>query len=133
MPGTGIRPFGEIGTWFSPDASFTFTRSYANGAGTATAQQRTNGSMHYEFGRLGVVVPVTPTDEAALSVEYGRAGLSIAGYQEGLSNANPFPATIASSSNTLGIGKIEGQWTHRFSDLIDATVTAGYADGFRGP
>jgi hypothetical protein len=127
-----IQPFAEVGGWFSPSVDLKFTRSYMNGAGTAVGQADTSGSMSYLFGRLGIAVPMSPADEAAISAEFGYTELSVDGYQEGLSKTNPFPATVASSTSSMNLGKIEGQWTHTFSDVVDTTLMAGFAHGFGG-
>lgn len=127
----GVRPFAEIGGWSAPQANLTFTRTYANGAGMATGEASAQGSIDYLFGRAGAAFNPTLADEAALSVEIGGQWMRTGAYSEGLSPTNPFEAYASGATTALTIGKIRGQWTHDFTDSIDATVWAAAADALR--
>jgi hypothetical protein len=48
-----LRPILEIGTWTKSDASFSFRREYANGAGDALGEGYTDGSISNAFARAG--------------------------------------------------------------------------------
>ena len=124
----GLRPFGEIGGWTALQMSLSFSRSYANGAGVAEGQGDTTGSLGYVFARVGAAYNVTPRDEAALSGELGREWLRTGAYSEALSPVNPFEADASTATTSMTIGKLRAQWTHGFTDKVDATVWGAVAD-----
>ena len=130
--GGGFHPYVEAGGWMTPTANMKFSRSYINGGGVATVSGKTNGVLSYYFGRLGIAYQVDPSDQIALSTELGQSALSIDAYSEALSAANPFPAAVSSGTTSLTVAKIRGQWTHNFTDKIDATAYAGVSFGFNG-
>ncbi|MBV9637898.1 MAG: hypothetical protein JOZ40_24990 [Methylobacteriaceae bacterium] len=117
-----VRPFAEVAGWTSPDTSFSFTRSYANGAGTAFGRGSASGDLSYVYGRIGTVLAPTSSDEAAVSVELGREWLNVGSYAEAMSMTNPFEATVPGSHDAMTVGKLRGQWTHVLSPRIDATL-----------
>ena len=128
-PAGGLRPFGEIGGWTAPQMNLSFSRSYANGAGVAEGQADTTGSLGYIFARAGAAYNVTAKDEAALSGEVGREWLRTGAYSEALSPADPFEADASTATTSMTIGKLRAQWTHGFTDKVDATVWSAVAGG----
>jgi uncharacterized membrane protein len=121
---------GEIGGWWSPSGNYQFSRNYMNGVGTATGVGQASGSQGYVFGRAGPVFNATAADELALTGEIGWQRLSTDGYLEPLSSANPFNASVSSGADTMNVVKVRGQWTHAFTPVFDATISADYAHGF---
>lgn len=128
--GGAWRPFAEVGGWGVPDATFTFSRTYANGSGLAVGTASTDASKFYVYGRLGAAFAPSIADEAAFSIEVGRAELHTGLYAEAFSRLNPFEAQAPSATDGLTIGKIRAQWTHMFTDQIDATAYLAGADAF---
>ena len=122
--------FGEAGGWVAPSGTYDFARSYANGSGTATGSGSTSGWQGYVFGRLGLVWIPTKADEVAPAVEIGRQNLVTNSYSETLSAANPFEARITGGSATMEVVRVRAQWSHGFTDKIDATVWGAFAEGF---
>jgi hypothetical protein len=122
--------FGEAGGWVTQGGSYGFSRSYANGNGTATGSGQANGWQGYGFGRVGAVWNATPDDELSPSVELGTQTLSTRGYSETLSNANPFEAQVSAGTSSMQVAKLRVQWTHSFTADLDATVWGAAAQGF---
>jgi hypothetical protein len=128
--GSFWRPYAEGGAWGVPDGSFTFSRSYMNGAGTSTGKSTSGGSKYYAYGRLGGTYTPTPLDEGAMSFEIGHGALNTGAFAETFSAANPFQAAGASATDALTVGKVRAQWTHNFTPDIDTTVWAAGAHTF---
>ena len=110
-----VNPFFEVGAWSAPNASLSFNRIYANGAGLGIGSGDTSGSLGYAFGRAGLVAHASFSDEWAVSGEFGYEWLHVRGYAEPLSYTNPFDAQISDGSDSLNVGKLRAQWTHGFS------------------
>jgi probable HAF family extracellular repeat protein len=129
--GAALKPFGEIGGWLSPNMALSFSRAYANGAGVATGAAKTTGMADYGFLRGGFAYRADRDDLAAFSLELGGERLETGGYAEALSPPNPFPASFAGADAGLTLGKARVEWTHRFSETVDATAwgAAAYAFG----
>jgi hypothetical protein len=125
-----LRPFAEIGGWTAPDASLSFKRAYANGAGLALGKPQMHGSLSYAFGRTGAAFAVSPSDEASFSAEIGREWLRTGVAYETMSNANPFEASYPSATDSFNVGKVRLGWSHVFSPSIDATVWIAGAKAF---
>jgi hypothetical protein len=125
-----LRPFAEIGGWTAPDASLSFKRVYANGAGLAVGKPGMKGSLSYAFGRAGAAFAVTPSDEAALSAEFGREWLRTGVANEAFSAINPFQASLPATTDAFSVGKLRAQWSHGFTPNIDATLWVAGAKAF---
>lgn len=121
--------FGDIGGWLSPSGTYTFNRSYANGAGTASGSAQTSGTDQYVFGRLGIAANVGPIDQIAVIGELGRQWLRTGAYDETLSALNPFEAHALGSKDRMNVTKMRGQWTHSFANF-ETTLWAAAAYGF---
>lgn len=128
----GIRPFAEAGGWAAPDLSLHFSRSYANGSGTATAEDDTDGSAFAFFGRAGVLVAPTPADELAFSATLARDWLNVDAFAETLSSENPFPASFGAAQATGSQFKATAQWTHTLAGNLDLTLSASAGRSFGG-
>ena len=125
-----LRPFVEGGGWRAWDAEMAFSRSYMNGAGTATGKASADTKMAYAFGRLGVILVQDRSSQITLSAEYGRQWLSTEGYAERVSALNPFEANVASSNDSADIVKLRFAWSHRFGSKVDGTVWSAAVGGF---
>lgn len=125
-----LHPFVEAGGWYAPSGTYQFSRAYANGAGLASGTGSASGEQSYVFGRAGLALNLTPSDELAFSAEIGRQTLDTAAYAETLSAGNPFNALVSSGQDRMTVGKIRGQWTHAFSPALDATITVAGARAF---
>ena len=122
-----MRLFGQLGGVWSPSGDYRFTRTYANGAGTATGTGRSTGEQSYVFARAGLAFELPNADELALSAEYGRQRLKTKGYAETLSATNPFEAQFGKTRERFDIVKARVQYSHAFSDKLDMTATATLA------
>lgn len=122
--------YGEAGGMWSPSGRYTFKRSYANGAGTATGIGETWGQQGYVFGKIGAIFKVSATDMVTPYLELGYQTLQTGAYSETLSATNPFEARVAAATNGMGVLKLKGQWTHAINDDLDFAVTAGWGHGF---
>jgi hypothetical protein len=125
----GWKFFGEVGGWGVPDASFAFSREYTNGPGQANGAGSTEGDLFYFYGRIGTLALDTQSDQVVLSIEAGREGLSLAGYDEKRSEANPFAADIDAGRESLNVLKLRSQWSHRLYGSWDYTLWAAVAWG----
>ncbi len=130
---SAVKPFLEIGGWLAPDAPFNFSRSYANGVGSARGSGRAVGTISYVYARPGVALKVSPVDEFDPAAEIGRASFNVGGYAEPLTSGNPFPATVSGGSTATTIGKIEGTWTHRFTNAFEASLYGAFAHAWANP
>jgi probable HAF family extracellular repeat protein len=83
------HPFVELGGWVAPEAELSFSRTSANGAGTATGTGHTHGDLSYLYARAGILLTVSDDDQIALSAEIGRQRMAVEGYSEG-ADGNPF-------------------------------------------
>ncbi len=116
------QPFIEGGGWIAPHASLTMSRTYANGAGTATGVGNTNGKISYVYGRAGMAVNLNKANQVAVSAEYGRESMRINGYDEALSVANPFGAHVAGGTDTFDMARLKAQYTLGVARHIDTTL-----------
>ncbi|MGZ9722005.1 hypothetical protein [Rhizobium miluonense] len=122
--------FGEVGGFYSPDSDYHFSRTYANGAGTAMGSGKASGEQAYGFARIGTLIKLTPDDQFAPSFELGRQTLHTSSYNEVLSSVNPFDASMPASSATMELFKLRGQWVHDFTSKIEGSVWGAWAHGF---
>ena len=88
-----LCPIVEIGSWTKSDASFSFRREYANGAGDALREGYTDGSISNAYARAGVVLQSKPEDQFALTAEIGRSWLTSEAYAEAASTETPLKHT----------------------------------------
>ena len=116
------RPFVETGSWIAPNAALSFSRTYANGAGTATGTGDTHGDLSYVYARAGLLVAQSRADQVAVSAEYGRERMTVNAYTEPLSAQNPFEAHVAAGTDVANLGKLRLQWSHQFTSNIDGTL-----------
>ena len=121
-PADQLRPFVQVGGSLSALSGLTFTRTYANGAGTATGVGTTNGLASAAFARVGVVDRTGPMDSVELSAELGERWLSTDAYAETLSATNPFPASVAAGTDSRTVARAAASWTHSVSPAVDLTL-----------
>jgi len=124
------RPFVEAGGWIAPNARLDFTRSYINGAGTATSRGATRGDLSYYFGRAGILLGQTQASQIALSAEFGHERLALDAYSEQSGMGNPFPAAMSAGADRMNVVKARAQASHTFDARFDATVYGAWAHGF---
>jgi uncharacterized membrane protein len=130
LSGTALRPYAEGGAWGSPNLSMHFTRTYVNGAGTATGEGDTTGSAFGLYGTAGLLYAPTPDDELAFSATLARDWLSTAAYAEATSASNPFPASFAAASASATEIKATAQWTHHLDANLDLTLSGSVGHSF---
>jgi hypothetical protein len=121
--GNLFRPFVEGGLWGSPSMNLTFTRTYANGAGTATGIGETTGSLGSAYVRGGMLYAPNPTNEIAFSGTYAHNWLSIGAYSEKTGASNPFPASFAAKTDQSDMVKATVEWTRSFTPRLDMTLS----------
>jgi len=124
------RPYAEVGAWGVPDATFSFSRTYINGAGVAVGQANASADKFYVYGRAGVVIAPDEADEGAVSAEVGHAELRTGAFAETFSAVDPFEAAGGAASDRLSVAKLRAQWTHALSDKLEFTAWAAGAYGF---
>lgn len=127
--GYAVRPLVEVGGWITPNASLSFNRTYANGAGTATGSGNTRGDLSYVYGRAGAVFAGGRSTQIILSGEYGRQELKTAAYAEQIAG-NPFNAVVSDGKDAMDVVKLRMQGSREFGKY-DATVWGAWAVGFR--
>lgn len=125
-----LKPFFEVGGWWTPDAEVEFTRSYANADGAGGATALTNGDYLTAYARLGLVFDHDSTNQVALSIEAARQWMSLGRYAEASSSQNPFEASSSAGTDILDIARLRAQWTHDFTQTIDTTLWVGLAHSF---
>lgn len=128
----GWRAFAQIGGSFGQLTDLSFSRSYANGAGTATGRGDTSGHMAALYGRLGVTADLSARTQVQLAAELGERWLMVNGYAETLSAENPFPATVAGGTDRQTVGKVMATWTQALGDRADVTLLAAAGTSFDG-
>jgi probable HAF family extracellular repeat protein len=126
---TWWHPFVEGGGWVAPNSSFSFTRIYANGAGTAIGIGNTSGDLSYVYGRGGLMLAWDNARQIAASAELGRERLGVNGYAETLLG-NPFNATESGGTDRMDVAKLRLQGSWRFADRYDATLWVAGVHGF---
>jgi probable HAF family extracellular repeat protein len=124
------RPFVQAGGWYAPDALLSFSRSYMNGAGTATGIGNAHADLSYYFAQAGILLARSQWDQLALGAEYGRERMAVAAYAEPLSSANPFEAHVAPGTDSIDLAKLRLQWSHRFTPRLDGTAWVAGVRGF---
>lgn len=110
-----VAPFVEFGGWSGSAAPLKFERNYANGAGLATGEGLTQGRAAKAFARSGLIWQPSDGDRVMLSAELAQDWLTIEGYQEPLSAANPFESAAATATDQMTSGKLRLEWTHDVS------------------
>ena len=126
----GFRPFVEVGGWITPQMNLTISRTYMNGAGTATGSGATIGSAGGVYAEGGVIFNPTEVDEVAVSGTLGVNWLSVAGYTETAGAANPFPATFSAANDVTTSVKATVAWTRQINEKIDFTLSASIGQLF---
>jgi hypothetical protein len=111
------HPFIEAGGWIAPDASLSGT-GY------------THGDLSYIYARAGILLANSKWDQLTLAAEYGRERMSVDGYAEPLSAANPFEAHVAGGTDSIDLAKLRLAWSHRFTSHLDGTVWVAGVRGF---
>ena len=124
------RPFLEFGGTASPGQDVRYSRTYANGAGTATGVGSTRVDNYAVYGRIGWVNRVTPTDEIAAAAELWSGWQHVRGYQEAFNQQNPFEATVKGGTDRMNLVKLGAQWTHLFGTNIEFNLNGGIVRSF---
>jgi len=124
------RPFIEVGGLLGRTNDLTFTRTYANGVGTAVGQGSTTASTSAIWGRAGWIFNATPADQLGVFAEYGYDRQSIGGYAEPLSKRDPFNAVVLAGADALDAGKIAVRYDHTSSAGWDFGVGLAVAHAF---
>jgi hypothetical protein len=114
------RPFVEVGGLVGRDGAADFSRTYANGAGTATGRGIANWAESAIWGRLGWVWDPDAADQVGAYVEYTRLRQSIDGYLEPLSNLDPFEAAVGRGVDRMDVGRLGVRFDHEFSSGWEA-------------
>jgi probable HAF family extracellular repeat protein len=124
------RPFVEGGGWYAPNTALSFSRSYLNGAGTATGIGRTHADLTYYYARTGLLLAKNKWDQLTLSAEYGRERMAVDAYAEPVSSSNPFEAHVAAGTDATDLAKVRFAWSRRLTPSLDATLWAAGVRAF---
>ena len=122
-----FRPFVEIGGWATPVMSLDITRTYANGAATATSTGATSGLGASLYARGGVLWMPNNADEVVLAGTFSRNVVHTDAYTEA---TGPIPASFAASTAQSNTAQVTVSYSHRFSPTWDATLTASVGRSF---
>ena len=124
------RPFFDVGALLTPFEQVRYTRSYMTSLGAVSLDNRTNASDYGVYGRAGWISRLSPRDEVAASVEIWQMWQRVSGYNDPTSPFNPFDASIATGTDRTDLVKLGGQWTHLFSDSVEANINGGFVQSF---
>jgi hypothetical protein len=124
------RPFFDVGALLTPFEQVRYTRSYMTSLGAVSLDSRTNASDYGVYGRAGWISRLSPRDEVAASVEIWQMWQRVSGYSDPASPFNPFDASIATGTDRTDLVKLGGQWTHLFSDSVEANINGGFVQSF---
>ena len=124
------RPFFDLGGVVSPGQRISYQRSYLSSIGVTTATGDTHGADYAVFERAGWVMRLSPIDEFAVVGELWQGWQRTGAYQELLTPANPFNATVAGGTDRMNIVRIGGQWTHLFGNRLELNLNGGFAQSF---
>jgi hypothetical protein len=105
-PIAASRPFVEIGVLAGGSDQLTETRTYANGRGVTVGEGTTTYRNDAYWARLGWVWDAPPGLQVGAYAEFGRSRQTIGGYQEPLSNIDPFEALVGPGEDEADIGKL---------------------------
>lgn len=123
----GVIPFLEGGGSITPFQDVTFSRSYANGAGTATGKGTTETTGGLWYARAGSAWNVTDADQVTAFGEYGQQYLNFKDYYERDDASNPFPAHIDGGTAKMDVVRAGGSWSHDINDTFSVTVSGAVA------
>jgi probable HAF family extracellular repeat protein len=115
--GDALHPYTELGGWATPDETLTFTRPYANGAGTSYGSGSTHAAAWAAYGRGGMMADVDADNRLTGYGELGVQYLSYGGYGEALTAQNPFPATVNGGLMHMDIARAGGEWTSKLGSI----------------
>jgi hypothetical protein len=124
------RPFLDIGGVFAPNAITKYSRRYENGASPALGRAGSSSTTTSVFGRLGYVWRISKEQEAAAYGELSQMWQRVKGYQEPLSQANPFEATVRNGTDRMTVAKVGGQFTQLLGMRWELNLSGGVAHGF---
>ncbi len=126
-PGMASRPFVEAGGLVGGSGQASFSRAYANGAGVAVGRGTASYANDALWGRIGWVWDFGAADQLGVYAEYGHASQSVGGYDEPLSNLDPFEAAVAGGGDHMDVGKLGARFEHDFAggwEVFGALVVA---------
>jgi hypothetical protein len=115
-----LHPFVEGGGWITPEQTLTFSRPYANGPYAALGQGSSSTTSWDGYGRVGLVFDADGDDQLVGWGDLGEQGMDFGGYSEGLSQSNPFPATVSAGDLTFGVARLGASYTRDLKSLIYA-------------
>ncbi len=124
------RPYFEIGGSYAPSQTVTYSRSYDNGAGTATGQGRTHSDFASAFVRAGWLARLSPRSEAAASLSLTRTRQTQGGYAETGGDDNPFDAVYSHGADEMNIATVGVQYTHLFGLRWEMTADLNASQSF---
>ncbi len=125
-----IIPFLEGGVSVTPFQDVTFSRSYANGAGTATGKGTTQTTGGLWYARAGAAMNITEADQITGFAEYGQQYLNFKDYYERDNASNPFPAHIDDGTSKMDVARAGASWSHDINDTFSVTVSGAVARSF---
>jgi probable HAF family extracellular repeat protein len=124
------RPFADVGAILAPNAVTRYSRRYDNGASGALGRAGSQSATASVFGRLGYVWRFSKEQEAAVYGEVSQMWQRVKGYQEPLSQANPFEATVAKGTDRMTTVKVGVQFTQLLAAQWELNLSGGVAHGF---
>ena len=98
--------------------------------GPVSLTSQTDSSNYGAYGRAGWINRISPRDEIAASVEVWQLWQRVNGYTDPSVAFNPFDASFATGTDRTNLVKVGGQWTHLFSDSVEANINGGVVQSF---
>jgi len=124
------RPFFDIGTILSPFQKVRYSRSYVTSRGAVSLDSSTDSSDYAVYGRAGWIARLSTRDEVAASLEVWQLLQHVAGYADPMAAFNPFNANIATGTDSTGLAKVGGQWTHLFGSSVEGNINGAFVRSF---
>ena len=123
LPGDSrLRLYTEAGGWSASASRLALSRTYVNGAGTATGVGTPEADLSYIYFRAGLVLRMPHRGELVVAGEIGRSSLDVDAYVEPLSNANPFEAHVAARSERSAMYRARLQYSIEILPAFDVTA-----------
>jgi probable HAF family extracellular repeat protein len=124
------RPFFEIGGSAAPFQEVRYSRTYDNGAGTATGSGTAHSSFASGFIRAGWIDRLSPLDEIGGAVTLARTNQTQSGYAEAVGSTNPFDAIFTQGTDSANFASGSVQATHLFFGRIETTLNFAVSSSF---
>jgi hypothetical protein len=122
--GLSFQPFVLAGITATPSFTAHISRTYSNGAGTATGVGTAAGTFASVFVRGGATLHPTTEDSLELTASLIHGRLGVAAYTEASGAGNPFPASFAAQTQSSTTVIVGAAWTRALTPDLSLTMSA---------